>query len=279
MSRKYLGVLAVVALILSGCGQNTPDPQPKPAPPQATKQAEKEPESTLSETTLKRALKAEDFVSEVVDGRLKIDAATIHLELPADFAVQKSKIPGRIGYWANEGKSQAGILSVVGTSGVAPDPQQYAEYLNSSPSLEGMNVEYLDDVLFGQTNAHHFRINGASQLTEIFGFDLDGISYEYTVKADDQAGIDGLRELALATVINPSEQRNTNGAAVSDNLTSTQPLQYSQQPQVAQSDQVRNIPDSPADDTPDSTAVPAQPAPSEQSAGNEQGGENENQEH
>ncbi|QJC21476.1 hypothetical protein [Arcanobacterium buesumense] len=217
MARKYLSAFGALVLLFAGCGEDQPQPQSQQETPQASQQ-EDQLTTSLSETTLKRAIKSEDLVEEVRDGRLIIDGATLHMELPGDFSRQETKIPGRIGQWGSANQDRRAVLSVVGTAGVAPDAEKYAEYLRAAPSLAGMDVEYLGDVEFGEISAHHFRITGADAFVELFSCEFDGISYELTVKATDQAGIDQMRDFALATRVSPKDKRDLNGSAGSGDV-------------------------------------------------------------
>ncbi|USR79822.1 hypothetical protein [Arcanobacterium pinnipediorum] len=215
MSGKYLSLVIALGLLVGGCSSQpqhssvpeTSEEQHVSQEPQEAEQAE----PSLSEVTLRRAMKEADFADRVEADQLIAEAPLLRIVLPSRLTRQISENPGRIGMWEDSEKRTTVVLSIAGIAGIASDGEKYAEFLTQAAQLSGRTVTYIDTVLFGEVSAHHFAIQGGSQLAEIYAFELDGISYELTLNAADEAALDEVRSHVEQTFAVPEVLGSSSG--------------------------------------------------------------------
>ncbi|WP_455952438.1 hypothetical protein [Arcanobacterium haemolyticum] len=210
MSRKFFGILAAATIVLTGCNDTHSATDKVTDKPAASETKKEEPKPTLSETTLKRALKETDLKETPQEDRNVYDAPVLHLEVPKELIRQHDKKDGRIGFWKDADESRSIVLAVVGTAGVAQNAENYAAMLREAPQAQGKNVDVQEDVEFGDVSAHHISVSGGAYHSEIFAFTVDGVAYELTLNAKSPELLDTLRPFALTTVATPKEHRSAN---------------------------------------------------------------------
>ncbi|QRV02619.1 hypothetical protein JTE88_02415 [Arcanobacterium phocisimile] len=209
MSRKYLSVILAVGLLVSGCSQGDTAEESAQQSDQSSIEATQdpsgaetlptEPETSLSDVTLRRAIKETDLVDRAEGAELISESPTLRIQLPARFTRQSSTSSGHIGIWQDGENGNKVVLSIAGIAGIASDADKYAEYLSQAVAPSGRTIEYFDTVFFGEISAYQFSVTGGAQSAEIYAFELDGIAYELTVNALDDAALDELRPHILQT--------------------------------------------------------------------------------
>lgn len=191
MSRKILVATLTVALCaLGACGSDGAAGEKTTAASSASASSSApESESASPAATPDRA----EVISEVDGENTKYSYEGVTIVVPSSWIDLELEEDAYVIKRASAGQDASIILTDIGPSGVFPGDEAYLELLKKNLG-EGTGVTKLGTATIGQVEADLYKVVGPDYVANIYSFEHAKHTYELTVNALDDGGLQNLQQ-------------------------------------------------------------------------------------
>ncbi|MGV9189145.1 hypothetical protein ACTOVN_05840 [Arcanobacterium canis] len=206
MKKSLAVVAALCSLALTACSSMNQPTTTAGTTPSASASASS---SASAKPTVKKypTLKStQKLKAEAVNGGTAyttVDGA-VTLTAPAGFTALTKGTNPLSEVWLSSGKTQI-LLSKLGKPLTETTKEDYLALLAKGDSFKDFDVKPSSDVTIDGISAWSFELTkkqGATHVAQIYVVEHRGVTYEVTVKAEDQAGFSAAEKIILGTKLN-----------------------------------------------------------------------------